>query len=564
MGNGRAVGAMVWGIILASLLVAGRAVAQEGVSFMAGRVILTTGNPVFLAGGDFTGDRLPDLVLATLSTSGPSPVGEVTVWRGQGDASFAALPPAVAGISPRALAVGDVNADGQPDVAVATSSPNALIIGLSRGDGTFQALSPTALAAMPTALAQADFNGDGKLDLFVTTSSPNTATIFLGQGDGTLAVKAAVAVSTTPRAVAVGDFNGDGRADVAVTSVSGSGSTGTGSVTMLLGQGDGTFQMGATVVVDNDVGVVVAADFNGDSRVDVAVVSVSLSGTPTRSITVLVGQGDGTFVPLPAVPVGTSISSSAAGSLLVGDANGDGLADLAVANSLGSSSSAPSGSVTILLGQGDGTFQTAPTFVVGSNPVALAVDDFDGDGRPDVAMVNQGSFDVSILSARGDGTVEGENVLVGSGPAGLAVGDFNGDGVKDLAVTLSIASDFPAIGGVAILLGRGDGAFELTSSMGIGSGPAAVAVGDFNQDGIQDLAVTNQNSNTVAILLGQGNGTFELTHNFLVGVNPRGVVVADFDADGRLDLAVVNSSSDTVTILLNNTPGSAVATAHLR
>jgi hypothetical protein len=333
---------------------------------------------VSLAGGDFTGDRLPDLVMATLSISGLSPVGDVTVWRGQRDATFTALPPAVAGISPRVVAVGDVNADGQLDVAVATSSPNtpimllgrgdgtfqalpaaalgglpavltlgdvngdgrpdvvvatslpnALSIGLSRGDGTFQALPPTALAGIPSALALADFNGDGKLDLFVTTSSPNTVTIFLGRGDGTLAVKAVVAVSSTPRAVAVGDFNGDGRTDVAVTSVSGSGSTGTGSVTMLLGQGDGTFQTGATVEVGNDVGAVAVGDFNGDCRGDLSVISVNLSGTSTRSITVLLGQGDGTFAPLPAVPVGPSLSStSSAGSLLVGDANGDGITDL--------------------------------------------------------------------------------------------------------------------------------------------------------------------------------------------------------------------------------------------
>jgi hypothetical protein len=609
MRNGRSRRRIVWGIMLATLLVTGHVSAEDEVSFIAGRVILAGGNPVSLAGGDFTGDRLPDLVIATLSTSGPSPVGDVAIWRGRGDATFERLPPAVAGISPRAVAVGDVNADGQldvavataspnglimllgrgdgtfqalpsaalgglpavlalgdvngdgrPDVVVATSSPNALIIGLSRSDGTFQGLPPTVLPGLPTALALADFNGDGKLDLFVTTSSPNTMVILLGQGDGTLAVKASVVVSITPRAVAVGDFNGDGRADVAITSVSGSGSTGTGSVTMLLGQGDGMFQTAATVAVGNDVGAVVAADLNGDRRADLAVLSVNLSGPTTRGITVLLGQGDGSFAPLPAVPVGPSLSStSSAGSLLVGDANGDGITDLAVANSTGSGG-APSGSVTILLGQGDGTFPRAPTFVVGSNPVALAVDDFDGDGRLEVATANQGSFDVSILSARDDGTVDGDNVLVGGSPAGLAVGDFNGDGVKDLAVALSDGVGPPAIGSIAILLGQGDGAFAVASSLAVGSGPAAVAVGDFNHDGFQDLAVVNQNSNTVAILLGQGNGAFELTHNFLVGVNPRAVVVADFNADGQLDLAVANSASNTVSIWLGRGDGSFQAT----
>src|SRR5215510_12482545 len=192
MGNGRAVGAMVWGIMLASLLVSGRAVAQEGVSFMAGRVILTTGNPVSLAGGDFTGDRLPDLVVATLRTTvppippiGPVPVGDVTIYHGMGDATFAALPPAVTGISPRALAVGDVNADGQLDVAVATASPNGLIMLLGRGDGTFQALPSAALGGLPAVLALGDLNGDGRPDVIVATQSPNALSIGLNQGNGT-------------------------------------------------------------------------------------------------------------------------------------------------------------------------------------------------------------------------------------------------------------------------------------------------------------------------------------------------------------------------------------------
>src|SRR5215475_8130444 len=179
MRNRRVVGAMVWGIMLASLLVSGRAVAQESVSFMAGRVILTTGNPVSLAGGDFTGDHLPDLVVATLRTTippspptGPVPVGDVTIYRGMGDGSFAALPPAVTGISPRALAVGDVNADGQPDVAVATASPNGLIMLLGRGDGTLQALPFAALVGLPAVLALGDVNGDGRLDVVVVTASP--------------------------------------------------------------------------------------------------------------------------------------------------------------------------------------------------------------------------------------------------------------------------------------------------------------------------------------------------------------------------------------------------------
>jgi hypothetical protein len=206
--------------MLASVLVTGRVVAQEGVSFIAGRVILTGGNPMSLAGGDFDGDRLPDLAVATLSTSGPSPIGEVTVWRGQGDATFAALPPVVAGISPRAVDVGDVNADGQLDVAVATSSPNGLIMLLGRGDGSFQATPPVLVSGSPAAPVVGDFNEDGRLDVAVARQAANAVAILLGQGDGSFQALPPAVVGSGQSALAVGDFDSDGWPDLAVVNES--------------------------------------------------------------------------------------------------------------------------------------------------------------------------------------------------------------------------------------------------------------------------------------------------------------------------------------------------------
>jgi len=349
-----------------------------------------------------------------------------------------------------------------------------------------------------------------------------------------------------PSGIAVGDFNGDGKVDLAVVNF------GDWNIYVLLGDGDGTFQAARSVYVASGGGFpwyVVAADFNGDGKLDLAV-----SNYQDNSLSVLLGNGDGTFQAPQTTPVGTNPAKIA-----VGDFNGDGKPDLAV-------SSVANGTVSVLLGKGDGTFLPPLVTPAGANPWYFAVGDFNGDGKLDLAVADYGcpldcnrspSNTVTVLLGNGDGTfLPGTNLTVGNGPADVAVGDFNGDGRLDLAVTNLNDNT------LSVLLGNGDGTFQAPQTFadpGM-THPYFVAVSDFNGDGKLDLVVSNELNTTVSVLLGNGDGTFQAAQDFAVDNDPVFVAVQDFNGDGRPDLAVANLHALSISVLLNTTGASAVAT----
>jgi len=233
-------------------------------------------------------------------------------------------------------------------------------------------------------------------------------------------------------------------------------------------------------------------------------------------------------------------------SVAIGDFNGDGNGDLAVANNLSP------GTVAILLGNGNGTFAGAVSYGVGNGPTSVALGDFNGDGKLDIAVANASSNNVSILLGVGDGTfASAVNYNTGTLPNAVAVGDFNGDGKLDLAAANKTSNN------LSMMLGNGNGTFAPAVSQFTNAAPTALASGDFNRDGRTDIAVTSQGASTVLILLGSGNGTFFADGgNYYVNADPRSVVVGDFDNDGKLDLAVANLIGADVTILLGNGDGS--------
>jgi hypothetical protein len=197
-------------------------------------------------------------------------------------------------------------------------------------------------------------------------------------------------------------------------------------------------------------------------------------------------------------------------------------------------------------------------FDAGSGPTSAVVGDFNGDGIPDLVVANRDSDYVSVLLGNGDGTFQSaSNFPAGSHPLSVAVGDFDRDGNLDLAVVgFYCGNDGCTDETVRVLLGNGDGSFESAGNFLAGSRPSSVAVGDFNFDGILDLAVANEGSNNVSVLLGNGDGTFQAARNFSAGNRPSSVVVADFDGDGYLDLAVANAGSNNFSVLLGNGDGS--------
>ncbi|HEY2970617.1 MAG TPA: FG-GAP-like repeat-containing protein, partial [Casimicrobiaceae bacterium] len=332
-----------------------------------------------------------------------------------------------------------------------------------------------------------------------------------------------------PEAIAVGDFNGDSIPDIAVANAF------SASVSILLGNGDGTFRAGTTLQTGGEPIAVAVGDFNGDGKLDLAVADFYGNG-----VMIFAGNGNGTFTRL-----GTLNAGLAPISVAVADLNGDGMLDLAIAN--GTYGSTIGQTVTVALGNGDGSFSAPISYATGPSPYAVVIGDFNGDGKPDLAVVNGDNNTLSVLLGRGDGTfAPAVNYATHYYPDGLAAGDFNGDGKLDLAVVNDYSND------VSIFLGRGDGTFNLAVNIPVGSGPASVAVADLNGDARADLIIANRFDNTVVLLLGNGDGTFQAPLIYSVGGQPEAIVAKDLNGDGKPDLVVTSAANNTASVLLNS------------
>ena len=275
-------------------------------------------------------------------------------------------------------------------------------------------------------------------------------------------------------------------------------------------------------------------DFNGDGNFDLAI-----ANTHNDTVTVLPGDGKGNFESEPPISV-----PGGPDALVTGDFNDDGRLDLATADE-------SSNQVEVLLGNGDGTFQPGVSYDVGTLPKALIVGDFTGDGNLDLATANYLSNNLTVLFGDGHGSFPSESSYpVRNGPGELVTGDFNGDGRVDLAAVSAFSSE------VTVLLGQGNGTFQNAGAFATGSYSLALVAGDFTGEGRVDLAVANLSSQDVEVLLGNGDGTF--THSGspnTTGNNPSAMVSGDFNGDGRLDLAVADRNSNDVTVLLGQGDG---------
>ncbi len=277
---------------------------------------------------------------------------------------------------------------------------------------------------------------------------------------------------------------------------------------------------------------------------------VAVASANNNSLSILLGNGDGTFT-----AAGQTMATGNQPSTVVSaDFNADGNPDLAVLNS-------DSNSVSFFLGNGDGTFTASSLSPqTGSYPKGMALGDFNGDGRPDLAIVNQGSASVTVLLSNGDGTFTAAALTAqtGSYPDAIATADFNNDGILDLAV----ANHFG--GTVTILLGNGDGSFSTGATVPAGSNPGFLAVADFNKDGFPDLAVAGDSSSSLTVLLGKGDGTFAAAPSPpSPPYSPASLVVADMNADGVPDLALVFGFANQIYVLLGNGDGTFAADATL-
>ena len=403
---------------------------------------------------------------------------------------------------------------------------------------TFTGATNFAVGDGPNSVGVGDFNGDGDPDLAVANEFAGSVSVLLGGAGGSFSAATTIATGGFPFAVAVGDFNGDGDPDLAVADAF------DGIISVLLGSTGGTFTGPTNFPAGSFPASVAVGDFNGDGDPDLAV-----TDQVTGEILVLRGTAGGGFTA--PTTVGTATGPF---SIAVGEFNGDGDPDLAVAEVplFGSNP----GRVLVLLGSAGATFTAPATVASGLDLVSVAVGEFNGDGDPDLAVADQSPGEIMVLLGSTGGTFTGPTILTtDSGVSAVAVADFNRDGDPDLAVTNVNLSR------VSVLLGSTGGTFTAPTNFAVGSTQTSVVAADFNGDGKPDLAATKFNTDNVAVLLNStvtnqapiaaGDAAYTTAEDTVLTVAAPGVLGNDSDPDGNPLTAVLVTGPSHGSLTLN-------------
>jgi len=603
-------------------------------TFQAPQTILAVATTVALAKGDLNGDGKLDVVVST----GTDPM----VLLGNGNGTFQSPTTIVMGANQRHVYLADLDGNGALDLVALGSSSGTISAALGNGDGTFQARRTAGVGFLPYSTTIGDFDGDGKLDLAaVNSSATSSVALLLGNGDGTFKVRPTFSLGVQTQSITSGDFNSDGKLDLALAAVS------TNSMWLISGNGDGTFQTPQTFGVGTSPRRIATGDFNGDGVGDLVVTNTdsasfttfiaaarfsagvvtldhtrptvlsirpsgqdSNAGATTVSFTVtfsetVTGVDAGDFaVALSGVTTSALVVTQVSGSvytvtidgiagvgslglnlvdddsirdvagnhwgsgpglvfqatqskalgfapfaMAVGDFNGDGRLDTAVTQS-------PGNQLTIMLGNGNGTFLARESYQTGSSPIAISTGDVNSDGRVDLLTLDGGgSGSLSVLLGNGDGTFQARRSFSTVNAFGsVTVGDFNGDGKPDALVGGGSAVGY-SYATVRLLLGNGDGNFKPAQQITAGILAPFVTVADLNSDGKLDFVIGNKSLGFGQIFLGNGNGTFQAPQAVAGISNSSVAVVGDLNGDGRLDLAAANVNG-TVSVLIGNSDGS--------
>jgi hypothetical protein len=345
------------------------------------------------------------------------------------------------------------------------------------GDPLFNPAVHYPAGDQPNSVAVADLDGDNNLDLAVANEGSHNVSVLLGYGDGTFEDAVDYAGGTRCTSVAAGDLDGDNNLDLAVANEN------SHDVSVLLGNGNGTFQPAVEYSAGTTPSSVAIGELNGDNKLDLVVANWN-----SDNVTVLLGNGDGSFQGAVPHTVGDAPSS-----LALGDLDADNDLDIAVANQF-------SYDVSVLLGNGDGTFATAVTYALDdySYPSSVAIGDLDEDTVPDLAVAREISNGVSVLLGNGNGTFQPHvHYPAGTSPFSVAVGDLDLD-YRHMDV---VVAAYTTQGYARVLLGNGDGTLQAPTDYSAGSKSSSIAIGDLDRDAVPDLAVANYNSDTVSVFI---------------------------------------------------------------
>jgi Bacterial Ig-like domain (group 3)/FG-GAP-like repeat/FG-GAP repeat len=527
----------------------------------------TTGNVAGFTIDDVNGDGIPDIVVPTVASTAnpgvPTFTGSVTTLIGKGDGTFTKGPVSSATWTDSLLPItGDFNGDGKKDLLIG----GTVLFGAGDGTFTTGPTTPalaTAFSSNVQTGAVGDLSNNGKLDVVV--SQPGSVAIFIGNGDGTFQTGPVYAGLQDYMQVTITDIDGDGNPDIFLgTSTDGIYINGGYDMEfpvfqILMGRGDGTFvdsavyQQGTYNVPGSNYNnslQMASADFNGDSKADVLVLDRNNVGTSPSSLLVLPGDGKGNL----GAPITSSINLTPT-MVVAADMNHDQKPDAVM---IGPGIDA-NPKVSVLINQGNGKFAAEQDYTLGAAAGSLAVGDFNGDGFMDVA-VSEGSAGVFVLLGQSNGTLGTAKQIDPSNAVDVVAGSLTADGRTDLIVVdAGVAGGQP--GALLVYLGNADGSFTPATAPTTSAATYSVAaLGDLNHDGKLDLivagAVAGTNGNPGALnaytLLGNGDGTFQAASALpLIDGTATSIALADFNKDGNLDVTLGDRNYYTEVLLGN-------------
>jgi hypothetical protein len=539
-------------------------------------VLLSNGNGTFQAPVSYTnpsGVNDGQVVIADLNADGILDVVEtswghwdVAVFLGNSNGTFQAAKNYTVP-SATDVAIGNLTSDKKPELVVSSWYDGTVWVLLNKGAGVFQVSAVYSTDYQPRSIALADFNGDKKLDFVASNEYGQFMTVALGNGDGTFSSSPHFNESNSwANGIGAADFNLDGSLDI----VEAGGGTGVG-LSVMLGNTHGVMAAPTSINLGANsyaqVKFVLTGDVNGDGKPDV-VSSTAEGYSNPYGVVVLMGLGTGKFK---APATYTTSTSSYPGAGALADVNGDGKLDIVTSNF--------DGTMSVLLNKGAGTYGAATVFPSGTGAYAsgFVLGDFNGGGKADIVVADFQTNDLVLLLGNGNGTFQSPVILSSPvRPGGLVAADFNKDSKLDLAV---VSNDYN--GSLVILLGNGNGTFtpgntyewfdDSTCLLSCAHYPMSVVAVDLNGDNNLDLAIAPRNPWYVTcggyrcaeqylgavVYLGKGDGTFVGQSGWLAGISPTWVAAADFNKDGMPDLAYLSNDlnywTTSVTILQNAT-----------